>query len=110
MTTSARPDNIPSATTLAEEPSSLFSEREYQALRQRYLEKRKRTGEDAALPGGMRLRQKTAQPAIRNGTPYTSYWDISEVGTFDRFIFYVKSTGQKIQPVRLRGLVVMHIE
>ena len=51
----------------------MFSEREYEALRQRYLEKRKRTGEDAALPGGMRLRQKTAQPAIRNGTPgYTA--------------------------------------
>jgi hypothetical protein len=73
MTTSARPDNIPSATTLAQEPSSSFSEIACQALRRRYLEKRKRTGEEAALPGGMRLRQRTAQPAICNGTPgYTA--------------------------------------
>ena len=68
MTKSARPDITPSATAPEEGPSS-FSVTEYQALRQRYLEKRVRTGKDAALPDGIRLRQKTAQPAILNNTP-----------------------------------------
>ena len=68
MTKSARPDIIPSATAPEDGPSS-FSVTEYQALRQRYLEKRVRTGRDAALPDGIRLRRKIVQPAILNDTP-----------------------------------------
>jgi hypothetical protein len=71
MPRSARPDIIPSAAATAapeEEPSS-FSETEYQTLRQRYLEKRTRTGMDAALPSGIHLRRKTVQPAICIDTP-----------------------------------------
>jgi hypothetical protein len=68
----AHPDIIPSAAAAAtapeEEPSS-FSEIEYQALHQRYLEKRTRTGMDAALSSGIRLRRKTVKPAICIDTP-----------------------------------------
>jgi hypothetical protein len=71
MPRSARPDIIPSAaaTTAPKEEASSFSETEYQALRQRYLEKRTRTGMDAALPSGIHLRRKTVKPAICIHTP-----------------------------------------
>jgi len=63
-----RPDTVGSAAaSAASSQQSPFDETEYQALRQRYLEKRVRT--NVELPGGRCLRTQTAAPVIEINTP-----------------------------------------